>query len=88
MSYEHDGKRLRVVLGDLNMGEDPGTGGTFKLEVGIGEDLGEHTTYGPSWPKNHRDKFERVSHSLTACLWRWGLYISVAGRRAPTLSAA
>ena len=83
---EHHGDRLRVVLGDLCMSEDPGSGGAFKIELGVGEDLGEHTTYGPAWPKNHRDKFDRLSHSLTVCLWRWGLYVSVAGRRSPTPS--
>lgn len=81
MSYEHHGDRLRVILGDLSMGEEVGPGGEFKVELGVGQDLGEHHEYGPTWPKNHRDVVDRVSHSLIVCLWHWGLYVSVAGRR-------
>lgn len=82
MSYEHHGDRVRVILGDLSMGEEFGPGGEFKVDIGIGEDLGEHTEYGPGYPKDWKDKRDRLSHTLTVCFWRWGLYLSVAGRYA------
>lgn len=82
MSYEHYGDKFRIILGDLNKEEYFGPGGQFQVELSIGQDLAEFSTYGPEWPKNHRDKVDHVSHSLIICFWRWGLYVSVAGRPA------
>lgn len=80
---EHYGQRFRIVLGDLSMeacGERD-SGGEFSVTIGIGLDCAEFTGYGPNWPQDHHDKTDHVSHSLMICLWRWGLYVSVAGRR-------
>lgn len=81
-SYEHYGNRLRLVVGDLSMGEDNfEPGGEFRLCLAVSQDVDEFADYGPTWPKDHLAKVRRLSHLLTVCLWRWGVYVSVAGRK-------
>lgn len=85
MSWHRDwhGERMRIGIGDLSFGGEQGPGGEFSVEFSFWHDLGEFSEFGPGWPKDWRQKTDFVSHFFFLCLWRWGIYISVRGKKAP-----
>lgn len=82
---ERQTDRTRIIIGNLDVEDDhryyaDGWGPTFMLELSMCQNTGEFDITERVDP--HRTRVTRYrGHTFVACIWRWGVYLSVrAGR--------